>query len=140
MGTKTKRQRTQHNLDDDPFERLVGQFLNCADGVDGQTVEAAAANILVNCIDHYQTPHEKAYQVAAMVGFVISAVARDQNPEAVKRVSERLAVTVVFVLKNLLSGRDVSDLFNELSEENKPRVREFLTFARSVMNGERRDH
>src|SRR6266700_3800341 len=135
MGTKTKRQRTQHNSDDDPFERLVGQFLNCADGVDGQTVEAAAANILVNCIDHYQTPHEKADQVAKMVWFVTSAVARNQNPEAVKRVSERLAVTVAFVLKNLLSGRDVSDLFNELSEENEPRVREFLTFARSVMNG-----
>jgi len=51
MGTKAKRQRRQHNSDDDQYERLVSQFLNCADGVDGLTVEAAAANILVNCIE-----------------------------------------------------------------------------------------
>ncbi len=86
MGTKAKRQRRQHNSDDDQYERLVSQFLNCADGVDGLTVEAAAANILVNCIENYQTSHEKADQVAKMVGFVTSAVARDQNPEVVKRV------------------------------------------------------
>ena len=85
-------------------KELLRQFQQCAEGADCWDVEAAAVNIFMNCIDHYQTPQEKAATIAYMIGFVVSAAARDQNPETIDKIASNIASTVAFVVENLLCG------------------------------------